>query len=218
MPPVAIVLSLALSLVAAPGALAPFSSGQAELQEIERARPDGLSVNMQQAERGHFALTARFRALASGAPGELRIDLWNEVEHPIVEVNFSVLGVSHVYVRQVEAEEEHQVWLSPIIEAELAHDTPDIILLFWAVLTDPRIRTQVGGWLSMLPPDPLAKNPACGVTKWGLKALIWIAGAACCGGGFGAACAACAVGGGTALDAIDGIDCNKECKPDCPIP
>lgn len=166
---------------------------------------------------GHFALTAGFRLLELAAPGELRIDLWNGVEHSIAEVNFSIGGVSHVYIRQVEGHEEYQVWLSPIIEAELARDAPELMLLFWAVLTDPRVHTQVAAGLTTLPPDPLAKNPACGVTKWGLKALVWIAGAACCSGSFGAACAACAVGGGTALDAIDGIDCNKECKPDCPI-
>ncbi|MFY0539361.1 hypothetical protein [Nannocystis pusilla] len=126
------VLSLAL---AAESAAAPVVGGDgqdaqvetAELQEIEQSRPHTLSVEVQQVEPSHFGLTAEFRLLELGAPGELRIDLWNGVEHPIAEVNFSIGGVSHVYIRQVEGDEEHQVWLSPTIEAELARDAPELM-------------------------------------------------------------------------------------------
>jgi hypothetical protein len=188
-----------------------------ELQKLARARPRILSVEPQQVEPGHISITARFRLRGSGTPGELRIDLWNHVENPIAEASFSIRGVSHMQIRQVYGAEDHRVWMSPTIEAELAQDAPKLMLVYWAVLTDPRLHTEVSGWLGTLPPDPLAGNPACGVAKWGMEALVWIAGAACCAGGFGLGCAACAVGVGTADDAIGGIDCNKECKPDCPI-
>ena len=188
-----------------------------ELQKLARVRPRALNVEFQEAERGHLTITARFRLRGSGAPGELRIDLWNRGEAPIAEASFSIQNVQHLHTRRVYGTEGDQVWMSPSIETELARDTPRLMLVYWAVLTDPRLYNQVEKWLGTLPPDPTANNPACGVTKWGLKALTWIAGAACCAGGFGFGCAACAVGVGAAGDVIGGIDCGKSCKPDCPI-
>lgn len=211
----AVILVLATVSVATDGTWGPGSGSQ----ELAQARPHDLSVELQQVEHGRFSITTRFRLQGSNVPGELRIELWNGVEHPIAEANFSIRGVSHMHLRQVHGDQEHRVWLSPTMEAELAGDAPQLMPVFWSVLTDPRVHTQVDGWLKTLPPDPLAKNPACGVTKWGLRALVWIAGAACCGGGFGVGCAVCAVGAMTADEALNnGIDCNKECKPDCPIP
>ena len=91
------------------------------------------------------------------------------------------------------------------------------MLVFWAVLTHPQVHMEVNRRLSALPPDPLAKNPACGVTKWGFQAVVLLAAAACCSGSFGFGCGACVLGGKVVSDTIDGIDCSKECKPDCPI-
>ncbi|MCY1060328.1 hypothetical protein [Nannocystis sp. SCPEA4] len=188
-----------------------------ELQEISQARPRVVTIELLRAEPGRLAVTVRFRVRESNVLGELKLDLWNDLEGPIVEANYLIGGERHIHIRHADGvKERDQVLLSPSIRDELARGAPELMLVFWAVLTDPRVHARIAGQLSTLPPDPLAKNPACGVTKWGLKAVVWIAQAACCGGGFGA-CAVCYVGGGTALDALNGIDCNKECRPDCPI-
>ncbi|MDC0668180.1 hypothetical protein [Nannocystis radixulma] len=193
----------------------------AELQEIGRARPHILTVELEQAELDLITLIVRFRLRDSGEPGELRLASWNDdVESPSAEADFSVGGVSHVYVRHTDgADERDRASLSPAIREELGSGAPALMLVFWAVLSDPRVYSELAGGLITLHADPSGKNPLCGTTKWGLKALVWAAEAACCGaGGFSAACVACVVGGNTAVDAInDGIDCNKECKPDCPI-
>lgn len=204
-----LVVSLATAPAIAAGVIMPQAAGRARF-EIE-----DLSVEAQPVEPGQFAFVIRFRRPEGS--GELRIDLWNGSERSTMEAWFSFADARHVFLRQVEGSEDHEVWLSPALERELAHDSLALMNIFWAVLADPRVHAQVTGWLATLPPDPAAKNPACGVTKWGLKAIVWIAGAACCSGSFGVLCATCAVGGGTALDAIDGIDCDKECKRDCPI-
>ncbi|MFZ6184220.1 hypothetical protein [Nannocystis pusilla] len=86
MHPIALIASLSLAL-AAESAAAPVVGGDgqdaqvetAEFQEIAPSRPHTLSVEVQQVEPRHFALTAEFRLLEAGAPGELRIDLWNGV-------------------------------------------------------------------------------------------------------------------------------------------
>jgi hypothetical protein len=82
--------------------------------------------------------------------------------------------------------------------------------------TDPRLYRDLSGWLSTQPLDPALKNPLCGATKWGLKAIAYAANIACCVGGV-PACVVCTLGLDDVKDAIKGIDCNKECKPDCPI-
>jgi hypothetical protein len=56
----------------------------------------------------------------------------------------------------------------------------------------------------------------CGATKWGLKALAIAANVGCCAGGL-VACVACSVGLDGVKGMINGIDCTKECKPDCPV-
>lgn len=206
---VALAVSLAMAPMSAPRAATP-RAGSPAAPEVE-----DLRVEAQQVEPGHFAFVIRFGR--PGGPGELRIDLWNEEERATMEARFSFADEPHLVLRQVEGSEDHDVWMSPALERELAHDSSEVMNIFWTVLADPRIHAQAAEWLATIPPDPAAKNPACGVTKWGLKAIVWITGAACCSGGFGVLCASCAVGGGTALDAIDGIDCDKECKPDCPI-
>ena len=210
-----VVTSLSLSLATAPSVGAHAASADtAASHELAQARPVTLSMEIQEVEHGHVALTSRFQL--RDVPGELRIDLWTEFERPLVEAHFSILGVPHVYVRQVDGNDDHQVWLSPMIKAELARDAPELFLTFWAVLTDPRIHAQIRAWLQMLPPDPQRKNPLCGATKWGLKALAIAANVGCCAGGLGA-CIACTVGLDGVKGMINGIDCNKECRPDCPV-
>ncbi|MCY1009975.1 hypothetical protein OV079_31320 [Nannocystis pusilla] len=206
----------ALALFFAPAAtdLKAQAAGGDALQEIEQARPDEVTVELQRVERGGLAITAHFRFQESGVLGELQLDLWNG----LAEAHFSVAGVSHVRLRHVDDVEEHdQVWLSPTIHDELARGAPDVMLVFWAVLLDSRVYAQVGEWLSTLPPDPLKKNPACSVFKWGMKGVLALAGAACCSGSFGFGCATCTLGGLAAADYVDAIDCNKDCKPDCPL-
>lgn len=210
----ALVVTSLVSLTAAPAVGASAADEPAALHELAQAQPGGLSVEIQEEEHGRVALTARF--LLRETPGELRIDLWTEVERPIIEAHFSILGVPQVYMRQVDGDEDSQIWLSPTLEAELAHDAPELMLVFWAVLTDPRVHAKIVAWLQALPPDPQRKNPLCGVTKWGLKALAIAANVGCCAGGF-VACVACTVGLDGVKGTINGIDCNKECKPDCPI-
>lgn len=167
--------------------------------DLARAGPRDLVVQFEQ-DDDRVTVEAQFR-LASGEPGVLRVDVWDwDGEHRGVESAFSVGGVPHVWLRQVD--EAPESWLSPDIEAD-----PALMLSYWAVVTDLRIDDE-----------PMAKNPACGAMKWGLRTLARIAALACCGGGFGVGCVVCAVGVYSADDAIAGIDCNKECKPDCPIP
>jgi hypothetical protein len=192
-------------------------STSAELARLAAARPDALKVDMR-AEPNHLTITAKFRLKGSHMPGSLNIDLWSRGDEAIVESRFSVRGSVHLTARQVHGSVEHQVWMSPTLETEIERNAPQLRLAYLALLTDPELLRQIKAGLGTLPTDPLAGNPACGVTKWGLKALVWIANAACCAGGFGVACLACVVGTNSAQDAInDGIDCNKECKPDCPV-
>ncbi|MCY1059449.1 hypothetical protein [Nannocystis sp. SCPEA4] len=208
-----VVGSLALSLAAAPSP----STGTGERQEIVQARPRILSLEAQQAERGHHVLTVRFRRPDSGVSGELQLDLWSDVESPVAEASFSVGDISHVHVRHIGGTDERdQVWLSPIIQNELARGTPDLTFVFWALLADPLLYRELSGWLSTQPLDPSLKNPLCGATKWGLKAIAYAANIACCVGGV-PACVVCTLGLDDVKDAIKGIDCSKECKPDCPI-
>ena len=180
-----------LSLVT--GSIAP-----PDAASLTQARPRDLVAELEQDDPDHVTLDARFR-LDTGEPGALHVDIWDG-EHPTVESEFSVGEVPHVWVHQTDGEEPES-WLSPDIEAD-----PELMLRYWAVMTDLRLY------------ESTAKNPACKVTKWGLKALTWIAGVACCRLGGGIACGACTVGFGTVHETINGIDCNKECKPDCPIP
>lgn len=194
---------------------AEFAETRDATAEYQDEGPQALAVEVQQVRAG-VSVTARFRRRDSGLPGELKIDLWNAAD-PIVEAEFSISGEPHMRIRQVHGDEEPQVWLSRTMEVELARGEPNLMPLFWSVMTAPQVSTQVDEWLLTLPPDPQAKNPACGAFRWGLKALTWIAASACCKGVW-AACAACVVGANSAVDAINGIDCNKECKPDCPIP
>lgn len=199
------------SVSAAMDTMALARDGEA-LQAIERARP--LSVELQQVASGGLAIIIQSRVQESGVPAELRLDLWDRT----VEASFSVGGVSHLHVRHMdEAEEGAQVWLSPAMRDEFARGALDRALVFWAIMTEPRVYMEIEGWLSALPPDSLAKNPLCGATKWGLKALAFAANIACCAGGV-PACITCTVGLDGVKDAIKGIDCSKECKPDCPIP
>lgn len=210
-----VVFPLSLFFTAAPAVGTSAASGEpAELREPAGVRPDTLSMDVREVERGWLIFVAQFRLL--DAPGELRIDLWTEVERPIVEAHFSILGESHVYVRQIDGDEEPQVWLSPTIEAELARDARGPMHAFWDVLADPRVHSQISAWLQMLPLDPQRKNPLCGATKWGLKALAIAANVGCCAGGI-VACVACTVGLDGVKGMINGIDCSKECKPDCPV-
>lgn len=163
---------------------------------------------------GGLAIIIQSRLQESGVPAELRLDLWGGA----VEASFSVGGVSHLRVRQMdEAEEGAQVWWSPTMRDEFARGALDLTFVFWAIVTEPRVYMEIEGWLSSLPPDPLAKNPACGVTKWGFKALAYAANIACCAGGGVPACIACTVGLDGVKDFIKDIDCSKECKPECPI-
>ncbi len=188
-----------------------------ESARIAAARPEALKVYVT-AEPNHVAIKATFRLKGSRTPGELLIDLWSRGEEAIVESRFSVGGRVHLTARQAYGADDHQLWLSPTLETELARSAPHLNLVYLALLTDPDFITEIGARLGQLPADPLAGSAACSITKWGLKALLTIAGAACCAGGFGFGCAACAVGLATGTDAInDGIDCKKECKPDCPV-
>ena len=189
----------------------------AELARIASARPEALKVDMA-AEPNHLAIKVKFRLKGSHAPGELLIDLWSRGDEAIVESHFFVRGRVHLTARQVYGTDHHQLWMSPTLEAELSQSAPHLSLAYLAILTDPDFITQIEARLGQLPSDPLAGNAACGVTKWGLKSLLVLAGMACCAGGFGIFCAACGIGAATGVDAInDGIDCKKECKPDCPI-
>lgn len=190
-----------------------------KLDELARARPRELAVALQVRELGHLSITARFRLRGSGAPGELRVDLWTHADAPVAEVAFSVRRVQHLTVRQVYGADEKRVWMSPRMEAELERGTPRLMSVYWAVMTDPRLYTKIDNWLATLPPDPLAVNPACGVTKWGLKILVWVAGVGCCAIGSVPGCIVCTVGSNAGTEIInESIDCKKECKPDCPIP
>lgn len=184
------------------------------LHAINQARPHELSTEFQQMAGGGLTIVIQSRLQESNVPAELRLNLWDGT----VEASFSVGGVSHLHVRHMEeAEEEPQVWLSPTMRDEFASGALDLTLVFWAIVIEPRVSMEIEGWLSTLPPDPSAKNPLCGATKWGLKALAYAANIACCAGGI-PACIACTVGLDGVKDSIKGIDCSKECKPDCPIP
>lgn len=193
---IAVVLSLVTGSVVVPPA-APQPSTRLE-NGLTRAHPRDLVVELVQADPDHLTIDAQFR-LESGEPGVLRIDLWNG-ENPGVESEFSVNGVPHVWLRQFEGDEPES-WLSPDIEAD-----PALMARYWGVMTDLRLYEAVAG------------NPLCGGLRWGLKALAWIAGAACCLSGSAALCLPCYVGASTAHDAADSIDCSKGSKPDCPIP
>ncbi len=163
-----------------------------------RAEPRDLVIVIDQDGPDRATLDAKFR-LDTGASGDLWIESWTG-DGAAVESAFSVDGVRHIWLRQVQGEEP-EVWFSPEIEAD-----PELMPLYWSVIRELAIH------------ESTAKNPACGALKWGLKALTWFAAAACCGSGNVVACVACKAGGDVAHDAISGIDCNKECKPDCPIP
>ncbi len=143
-------------------------------------------------------IDATFRLnTATEPPGALHVDIVDGM----VGSEFSVNGETHVLVQQIDGEEP-EVWYSPEIEAD-----PELMRGYWGVLSDLTLEPEVAG-----------KNPACGVTKWGLRTLAIIANVACCRLGGGIACGLCTIGYRSADGAIEGIDCNKECKPDCPIP
>lgn len=195
---IAVGLSLVTGSVAVPPE-APVTFSTRLENGLTRAHPHGLVVELVQADPDHLTINAQFRR-KSGETGVLRIDFWND-DSPGVESEYSVNGVPHVWLRQVEGEEPES-WLSPDIEAD-----PALMASYWGAVTDLRIYEAVAG------------NPLCGGVRWSLKALAWIAGATCCLSGAPAGlCLACYVGANTAHDAADSIDCSKECKPDCPIP
>lgn len=138
----AVILVLATVSVATDGTWGPGSGSQ----ELAQARPHDLSVELQQVEHGRFSITTRFRLQGSNVPGELRIELWNGVEHPIAEANFSIRGVSHMHLRQVHGDQEHRVWLSPTMEAELAGDAPQLMPVFWSA--DRSAGPHASGWMA----------------------------------------------------------------------
>lgn len=172
-------------------------------QQREQARLDALVVEVQQEDDDGLAVTAQFLLRESGAAGELRLSLWRG----IAEASFSIDGVPHMILRYTDSSEEQEpVWLSPLMEGELERGSAELMQVFWAVLADPQVFAQIE-----------RKNPACSVFKWGMKGVVALAGAACCGGGFGFGCGVCTLGGLAATSYLDGIDCNKEYKPECPI-
>ncbi len=166
-----------------------------------RAGPRDLVVVIDQDGPDRATLGATFR-LDTSAPGELRVDFWTG-DGPGVESEFSVDGVTHVWLRQVDGEEP-EVWLSPEIEA-----APELMRNYWSVMSD----------LRLYEPEATARNPLCGAMRWGLRTLTVLIAAACCLSGAPAGlCLPCAVGAHEAHDAASSIDCNKNCRPDCPIP
>ncbi|MBZ5710162.1 hypothetical protein [Nannocystis pusilla] len=59
------------------------------------------------------------------------------------------------------------------------------------------------------------KNPACGVFKWAISAVLTAAFVSCCTNLV--SCVGCTIVGKNTQKKIDGINCNNECKPECPI-
>lgn len=129
---IAVVLALVTGSVAVPPA-APLEP--ATRLENGLTHPRDLVVDLVQADPDHLTIDTQFR-LEAGEPGVLLIDFWNG-ENPGVESEFSVNGVPHVWLRQVEGEEP-EVWLSPDIEAD-----PALMAGYWGVMTDLRIYEAV---------------------------------------------------------------------------
>lgn len=137
-----LIIVLALSSPPAAGAadaasaafLAPDLADAGIIQQIERMRPDALSVELHPND-DTLAITVAFSLRDSGIAGELLFT----VRDGISELSFIVDGRTHVHIRQIEAVPEHdQVWLSPAIQDELGRDAPELMLVFWAILTDAR--------------------------------------------------------------------------------
>lgn len=186
---------LATITVLALATAAPATLAGADLAPI---RPRNLEVEIEQATADTAALVADFR-LDTGESGTLRLDISNGA----IEADFSVDGVPHVWLRQLDGEGP-ETWLSPEIEGR-----PALMRTYWGVVSDLRLYEH----------EVTAKNPLCGALKWGLRALAVVAGAGCCVGGSPIGlCLVCVVGASDAYEAANAIDCNKECKPDCPIP
>ncbi len=164
--------------------------------ELAPIHPRDLVTEIEDEAPDRVTIDATFRLnTAMEPPGALHVDIGDGM----VGSEFSVNGVTHVLVQQIDGEEP-EVWYSPEIEAD-----PELMRGYWGVLTD-----------LTLEPDVAGKNPACTVFKNGLRALAWIAARACVG--WHPAAIACTLGSIGVDAAASHIDCNKECKPDCPVP
>ncbi|WAS99215.1 hypothetical protein [Nannocystis punicea] len=111
-------------------------------------------------------------------------------------------------------DEDHQVQRSPVSEAAPARAVPEVMPAFAGA--DRRLHAQIVSGPRTPRPDLKRKNPLCGATRWGLKALAIAANVGCCAGGL-VACVACSVGLDGVKGMINKIDCTKQCNPDCPL-
>ena len=93
-----------------------------------RAGTRDLVVVIAQDGPDRATFDAKFR-LDTGAPGDLRVESWTG-DGAAVESAFSVDGVPHVWLRQVEGEEP-EAWFSPEIEAD-----PELMRHYWSVMSD----------------------------------------------------------------------------------
>jgi hypothetical protein len=113
-----------------------------------------------------------------------------------VEVIVSLVGEPHIIIAS-DGNDYKRVWLS-----ERAKET-GLLFEFLQHVGSDEVLSEV------------RKNPACGVFKWGMTVVLTAGVVACCTNVI--ACFGCTLVGNDTQKKIDGIDCNKECKPECPI-
>lgn len=195
------VIAFVLCTPASPALAAP--APEPVTDEIEAARPDALSVTVRQEEHT-LTVKARFRLRNSELPTEIRF----EFSDGLAELRFMVDGVTHVEAQYVD-EAEPQVRFSPEFSNELS-------VALWAVVTDPRLYAEVEQQLTA-GPAPQEANPACKWFKWGMMGAAFITAKACCVSTAGAGCLVCEGGSWLAQKYLSTIDCNKDCKPECPL-
>ncbi|MCY1060603.1 hypothetical protein [Nannocystis sp. SCPEA4] len=113
-----------------------------------------------------------------------------------VEVKVSTAGQPHIII-MIYGDDDKRLWVSERAEAA------GLLLKSLQHIGSDEALSEV------------RKNPACGVFKWAVSAVLTAGVVACCTNLV--ACVACTLAGSDAQKKIDGIDCNKECKPECPI-
>lgn len=140
-----------------------------------------------------FNFKTSFVSEGWGAQADIELRAFSE-HH--VEVVVSSAGQPHIIMIR-DGRDDTRVWLS-----ERAEET-GMILDFLRHLEDDEVLAEA------------RKNAACGVFKWGISAALAVGVVACCTNVV--ACFACTIVGSDTQKKIDGIDCNKECKPECPL-